>query len=78
MYKNEVVAIKKVIKRNDNTNELEREILAMQQCRSQYLLHLVGVSELNTHEVKLVLHYMDGGDLQLYLVKKRKNVATQQ
>ncbi|OQR95857.1 kinase [Thraustotheca clavata] len=57
IYKNEPVAVKSFTRQ---TEDPEREINVMLQCRSPYVLHLIGICEVNTIELKLVLQYMDG------------------
>ncbi|OQS05612.1 ankyrin repeat protein [Thraustotheca clavata] len=45
-------------------------------CHSPYVLELLGVSTHNFNETKLILTFMDGGDLRSYLDKKLNDEAT--
>ncbi|OQS01851.1 kinase, partial [Thraustotheca clavata] len=72
-YNEEIVAIK-ILK--NSTLSIDCEIANMQRCVSPYVLQLVGHSALNTKAPKIVLPYMDGGDLRSYLDKKLKEEAT--
>ncbi|OQS04362.1 serine/threonine-protein kinase TNNI3K, partial [Thraustotheca clavata] len=77
MYQNEIVAVKRIrLNPQVTTDNFKREMDAMLQCRSPYLLELLAVSDLDTNEPKLVLQYMDGGDLRSYLNKKRAKLPT--
>ncbi|OQS04906.1 kinase [Thraustotheca clavata] len=67
-YNNELVTVKSFTRQ---TQDPEREINTMLQCRSPYVLHLIGICGMNTSELKLVLQYMDGGDLCSHLDKKQ-------
>ncbi|KDO18084.1 TKL protein kinase [Saprolegnia parasitica CBS 223.65] len=71
LYKNERVAIKSA-KYAAGAAELHAEINVMQTCNSPYLLQLKAVSGQYSDNPKLVLEYMDGGNLRQYLDKKRK------
>ncbi|OQS07843.1 ankyrin repeat domain-containing protein 50-like, partial [Thraustotheca clavata] len=67
-YKDEIVAIKTIHLNHSLTlKSLEKEINIMQRCRSPYILQLIGVADLDTVAPKLVIPYMDGGDLRSYL-----------
>ncbi|OQS07769.1 serine/threonine-protein kinase TNNI3K isoform X6 [Thraustotheca clavata] len=72
-YKNETVAIKTLQKNVADSSEIQKEIETM-QCCSPYVLRLIGVNQDSVNEPKLVLEYMDGGDLRSYLDKKQKNL----
>ncbi|KDO18081.1 TKL protein kinase [Saprolegnia parasitica CBS 223.65] len=74
MYKNKRVAIKSA-KNRHAVRDLLAEIDAIQTCNSPYLIELIAASEQYSDYPKLpklVLEYMDGGDLHQYLDKKRK------
>ncbi|KDO18082.1 TKL protein kinase [Saprolegnia parasitica CBS 223.65] len=71
LYKNERVAIKSA-KYAAGADDLRAEINVMQTCNSPYLLQLKAVSGQYSDNPKLVLEYMDGGNLRQYLDKKRK------
>ncbi|OQS05439.1 kinase [Thraustotheca clavata] len=69
MYLGNLVAIKTAhIGKQD---ELIKEISTMMQCRSPYIIEIVAVSGFITRKPKLVLEYMDCGDLRKYLDAKR-------
>ncbi|OQR99291.1 protein kinase [Achlya hypogyna] len=67
------VAIKTGSRSADAEDSLEKEIRALKTCPSPYLLQLFAVTP--SPNVRLVLEYMDGGDLRQYLDKKRDNMA---
>ncbi|OQR89186.1 kinase, partial [Thraustotheca clavata] len=77
-FKDDVVAVKTIHLNPENADAHLKEIDAMQQCRSPYVLHLIAVYGLNTKEPKLVLEYMDCGDLRTYLEKKKMTPALNQ
>ncbi|OQR81094.1 protein kinase [Achlya hypogyna] len=74
VFENQPVAVKTALDPL-SVDALGKELLAMQLCKSPYLLHLVAFSGLNTPHLLLVLEYMDGGNLREYLDKKRKGIA---
>ncbi|OQS03057.1 ankyrin 2,3/unc44, partial [Thraustotheca clavata] len=73
-YLNRIVAVKKL--QISDSDVLKREIDAMLLRRSPFILRLIGVSDLNTNAPKLILEYMDGGDLRLHLFKLRSKKQT--
>ncbi|OQS07666.1 hypothetical protein THRCLA_20091, partial [Thraustotheca clavata] len=74
-YKNKVVAVKQIHARLDIYN-FDKEIMAMRVCVSPYVLRFIAVCDLSTDNPKLVLEYMDAGDLRSFLDKKSLNKAT--
>ncbi|OQR81048.1 ankyrin repeat domain-containing protein 50-like [Achlya hypogyna] len=74
IFENQPVAVKTVVNAS-RVLGLKLEIEAMQKCKSPYLLQLLAVSGQNTPSPQLVLEYMDGGDLRIYLDKKRDGIA---
>ncbi|OQR89304.1 hypothetical protein ACHHYP_06362, partial [Achlya hypogyna] len=88
-YRNEPVAVKTVLNPS-MADALVYEMEAMQQyasvcantlglayrCNSPYLLELLAVADPHSSTPKLVLEYMDGGDLRQYLNKKRLGLPT--
>ncbi|OQS07659.1 hypothetical protein THRCLA_20096, partial [Thraustotheca clavata] len=48
----------------------------MRKCQSPYILRLISVSDLNTKSPKLILEFMDTGDLRSYLNRKKTNLLT--
>ncbi|OQS07822.1 kinase [Thraustotheca clavata] len=71
-YNGQNVAVKKLfVNATFSLSMLKREIEAMQRCQSPYLLRLIAVSDLNSTRPKLILDYMDSGDLRGYLSKKK-------
>ncbi|EQC26326.1 TKL protein kinase, variant [Saprolegnia diclina VS20] len=76
IFKSERVAVKSA-KYATGAEDLHAEIHAMQTCNSPYLLELMAVSGQDSDSPKLVLEYMDGGNLRQYLDKKRKGEPTE-
>ncbi|OQR86166.1 hypothetical protein ACHHYP_10879 [Achlya hypogyna] len=69
-YKDTAVAIKTVFDR-EGIPALEIEIENIIKCNSPYIIKLLAAYGLHTNEPKMVLEYMDGGNLRAYLNKKR-------
>ncbi|EQC27154.1 TKL protein kinase [Saprolegnia diclina VS20] len=69
LFRGKRVAVKQG--RPSGAQSLRREIRAMETCNSPYLLELIAVSGWSTQHPKLVLEYMDSGNLREYLDKKR-------
>ncbi|KDO22641.1 TKL protein kinase [Saprolegnia parasitica CBS 223.65] len=74
-YKGQTVAIKTAANASCG-RALLYEMETMQLCNSPYVLQLLAVSGANTSSPKLVLEYMDGGDLRGYLDAKRRGEPT--
>ncbi|KDO18992.1 TKL protein kinase [Saprolegnia parasitica CBS 223.65] len=74
-YKGQTVAIKTAANASCG-RALLYEMETMQLCDSPYVLQLLAVSGANTSSPKLVLEYMDGGDLRSYLDAKRRGEPT--
>ncbi|OQR82291.1 ankyrin repeat domain-containing protein 50-like [Achlya hypogyna] len=70
VFNNQPVAVKTVLNEH-GAAALRREIEAMQMCISPYVVQLLAVSGQHTPRPKLALEFMDGGDLRVYLDKKR-------
>ncbi|KDO21001.1 TKL protein kinase [Saprolegnia parasitica CBS 223.65] len=75
MYDGQVVAIKTAAN-NACIGAMVYEMETMQLCKSPYVLQLLAVSGASTSSPKLVLEYMDGGDLRSYLDAKRLGEPT--
>ncbi|KDO17811.1 TKL protein kinase [Saprolegnia parasitica CBS 223.65] len=74
-YKGRVVAIKTHADES-SAQAIIHEMETMQQCNSAYVQQLLAVSDINSTSPKLVLEYMDAGDLRSYLDAKRLGEPT--
>ncbi|OQS03573.1 hypothetical protein THRCLA_04112 [Thraustotheca clavata] len=74
-WKNQDVAVKTVLN-NEGLESLQSEITTMSLCNSPYIIKMITVLKSKLDEPKLVLEYMDGGDLRSYLDKKRLHQPT--
>ncbi|KDO22630.1 TKL protein kinase [Saprolegnia parasitica CBS 223.65] len=74
-YKGRVVAIKTPVDVS-SAQAIVHEMETMQQCNSPYVQQLLAVSDVTTSSPKLVLEYMDAGDLRSYLDAKRLGEPT--
>ncbi|KDO18414.1 serine/threonine protein kinase [Saprolegnia parasitica CBS 223.65] len=75
MLNDRVVAIKTPADES-SAQAIIHEMETMQQCNSPYVQQLLAVSDVNTSSPKLVLEYMDAGDLRSYLDAKRLGDST--
>ncbi|KDO21146.1 TKL protein kinase [Saprolegnia parasitica CBS 223.65] len=74
-YKGRVAAIKTPVDES-SAQAIIHEMGTMQQCNSPYVQQLLAVSNVNTSSPKLILEYMDSGDLRSYLDPKRLGQPT--
>ncbi|KDO26877.1 hypothetical protein SPRG_20420 [Saprolegnia parasitica CBS 223.65] len=74
-YKGRVVAIKTPADES-SAQAIIHEMETIQQCNSPYVQQLLAVSDVNSTSPKLLLEYMDAGDLRSYLDAKRLGVPT--
>ncbi|OQR97444.1 kinase [Thraustotheca clavata] len=76
-YKDQRVAIKTLIGFQDHTADdwitFIDEIKIMTVLRSRYICQMIGLSWQPSCDIKLVLEYMDGGDLRDYLTKTEQS-----
>ncbi|EQC30468.1 TKL protein kinase [Saprolegnia diclina VS20] len=75
IYNDRSVAVKTAANAS-SAQALVYEMGTMQMCNSPYVLQLLAVSGAGTLSPKLVLEYMDAGDLRSYLDAKRLGRAT--
>ncbi|EQC25440.1 serine/threonine protein kinase [Saprolegnia diclina VS20] len=75
IYNDRSVAVKTAANAS-SAQALVYEMETMQMCNSPYVLQLLAVSGAGTSSPKLVLEYMDAGDLRSYLDAKRLGRAT--
>ncbi|OQR89925.1 hypothetical protein ACHHYP_05941 [Achlya hypogyna] len=69
------VAVKTVLN-TDGLDALEKEIATMSRVNSPYIIKMITVLDKKTDEPKMVLEYMNSGDLRSYLDKKRSRLPT--
>ncbi|EQC26691.1 serine/threonine protein kinase [Saprolegnia diclina VS20] len=74
-YHGRVVAIKTPVDES-SVQAILHEMETIQQCNSPYLQQLLAVSDVDSTSPKLVLEYMDGGDLRSYVDAKRLGEPT--
>ncbi|CAK4166964.1 unnamed protein product, partial [Aphanomyces euteiches] len=65
-YRNRHVAIKSV-RQNKSTRTLVNEFSIMTRIKSPYIIDLVGVSWTTSSDVKIIMEFMNQGDLRTYL-----------
>ncbi|OQR85980.1 protein kinase [Achlya hypogyna] len=76
LYKNEVVAIKS-LDRLENRTSFRREVSTMFKLKSSYTLQLLAIADLDSDSPKLVLPYMNQGNLRSLLDKRRAGIPTE-
>ncbi|OQS01970.1 kinase [Thraustotheca clavata] len=77
IYKNQQVAVKSFFNVNASTaqSNFEKEVDIMFRLNSVFTVRLFGVSQVISNEPKIVMEYMDKGNLREFLVKIKRQVT---
>ncbi|OQS01968.1 hypothetical protein THRCLA_21548 [Thraustotheca clavata] len=74
LYKGERVAVKSFYNVNAANSNFEKEDEIMYRLKSNYAVRLLGVSDVMSTEPKIVVEYMDQGNLRQYLNAKKNDM----